>query len=69
MTSEDLKSFGVVDEVIPEPPGGAHTSPGDAIESIKVVIKQALSELTRVPVDQLLAERLRKYRCMGEFKE
>ncbi|UCC43874.1 MAG: acetyl-CoA carboxylase carboxyltransferase subunit alpha [Candidatus Zixiibacteriota bacterium] len=69
VTSEDLKNLGVVDDVIPEPPGGAHNRPGDAIESIKVVIRQALSELSKVPVEQLLVERLQKYRSMGEFKE
>ncbi|UCD64195.1 MAG: acetyl-CoA carboxylase carboxyltransferase subunit alpha [Candidatus Zixiibacteriota bacterium] len=67
-TSEDLISLGVIDEVIPEPPSGAHNDPKEAAATVKEKIVVALAELSAKPVQQLLAERLEKYRRMGEFE-
>ncbi|HOP07867.1 MAG TPA: acetyl-CoA carboxylase carboxyltransferase subunit alpha [candidate division Zixibacteria bacterium] len=69
VTAPDLIDLKIVDSVIPEPPGGAHTDHEAAAELVKAAIKKAFAELKEKPVDQLLAERLDKYRRMGEFTE
>lgn len=68
-TSTDLVRLGIVDGIIPEPPGGAHNDPKQAAESMKEAVMAAFNELSRLSVDQLLEERLRKYRRMGPFAE
>ena len=59
----------IVDKIIKEPPSGAHNDPAAAAELIKAEVIAAFSELKNVPVDELLAARLQKYRAMGEYKE
>lgn len=66
-TSEDLMALKIIDKVIKEPPSGAHNNPKAAAELIKKEIVTALEELKDKPVGQLLDERIRKYRQMGEF--
>jgi acetyl-CoA carboxylase carboxyl transferase subunit alpha len=66
-TAEDLLALGVIDKIIPEPTGGAHTDPAQSAKIVKAEILQTLDELKRKPVDLLLAERLQKYRRMGEY--
>jgi acetyl-CoA carboxylase carboxyl transferase subunit alpha len=68
-TSDDLLSLGIVDEVIGEPPSGAHNAPLAAAETVKKRIVGVLEELSVKPVEQLLEERMEKYRAMGEFEE
>jgi len=68
-TSDDLIELGLVDKVIPEPSGGAHNDYGASAEAVKREVLSALVELKKKPVDQLLAERLEKYRHIGEFDE
>ncbi|MEA3297273.1 MAG: acetyl-CoA carboxylase carboxyltransferase subunit alpha [candidate division Zixibacteria bacterium] len=69
VTSKDVMELGVIDSVIPEPSGGAHTNPAAAAELVKTEILNALKELLPKPVDQLLIDRLAKYRCMGQYAE
>lgn len=69
VVSSDLIDLKIIDKVIPEPPSGAHTDPQRAAELVKAEIVAALEELKKLPVDQLLVERLEKYRVMGEFDE
>lgn len=68
-TSADLVELRIIDEVISEPPGGAHNNHKEAAEIVKKRIMAALKELCAKPVDELLEERLQKYRRMGEFVE
>jgi len=68
-TSSDLIELGIIDEVIKEPVSGAHNAPTQAAKIVKERIQAALKELLAKPVDQLLAERLQKYRRMGEIDE
>ncbi len=68
-TSEDLISLGIVDKVIEEPHCGAHNNPQEAAERVKKEILAALQELKEKPLKELLAERIEKYRRMGEFEE
>ncbi|MEW6050194.1 MAG: acetyl-CoA carboxylase carboxyltransferase subunit alpha [Candidatus Zixiibacteriota bacterium] len=69
VTAEDLLNLGIIDGIIAEPPSGAHTDPVYAAASVKTELIRVLTELKQKPVDQLLAERLAKYRRMGEFRE
>ncbi len=67
LTAADLKKFGVIDEVIPEPVGGAHRSPREMGNTLKTYLVRSLRELRGKPTEQLLAERYEKFRAMGEF--
>ena len=67
MAASDLKSLGLIDGIIPEPPEGAHTDPDKAAESVKQAIHTALEELSSQPADQLIDDRYKKFRQMGNF--
>ncbi|KAA3635151.1 MAG: acetyl-CoA carboxylase carboxyltransferase subunit alpha [Calditrichaeota bacterium] len=67
VTSSDNLSLKIVDKVIKEPPSGAHTDPKQAAVYVKEAILDALKQLKETPVDQLLMNRLQKYRTIGEF--
>jgi acetyl-CoA carboxylase carboxyl transferase subunit alpha len=73
ITAADLKALEIVDEVVPEPPGGAHVNHEALYRSLDVVLARQLEELTAVPPDALLEARYRKFRNMGrlgrEFNE
>jgi acetyl-CoA carboxylase carboxyl transferase subunit alpha len=69
VVSSDLIDLGIIDKVIPEPPSGAHTDPPRAAELVRQELVAALDELARLPVEQLLDQRLQKYRVMGDFDE
>ena len=69
MTSRDLLRFGIIDEVIPEPLGGAHRDHREAASNLKSFLLRALRELTDVPLDDLLDRRYEKYRKIGVFVE
>jgi len=66
LTSKDLRRLGLVDEVIEEPLGGAHRDPKGAIERVKAQILTWLRELQATPIEELLAQRYRKFRSMGQ---
>lgn len=65
LTSHSALELGIVDEVVPEPPGGAHTDHDAAAILLKAAIVRVLDELAPVPVDDLLERRYRKFREMG----
>lgn len=67
ITSNDLKELGIIDEIIPEPEGGAHTDPEAAALSLDNVLDRQLTMLTQQPQRELLAERYEKFRRMGQF--
>lgn len=69
LTGPDLLKFGVIDEVIKEPLGGAHTNPEEAAKLVKSCVKKHLIELMKLPKDRLVEERYEKFRCMGNFGE
>ncbi|SFU45992.1 acetyl-CoA carboxylase carboxyltransferase subunit alpha [Alicyclobacillus macrosporangiidus] len=69
ITASDLLAFGIADEVLPEPPGGAQKDPAAMVARVKEKAVQALEELSRVPIAQLLQARYDKYRAMGSFAE
>jgi acetyl-CoA carboxylase carboxyl transferase subunit alpha len=63
----DLERLGVVDRVIPEPPGGAHRDPAAAAEEVGKAIEGALAGLEGRPIEELIEGRLQRYLEMGEF--
>jgi acetyl-CoA carboxylase carboxyl transferase subunit alpha len=69
LTAQDLLRFGVIDEVIKEPLGGAHVNPEEAANNIKASVKKYFIELMKVPKDELLVARYNKFRSMGPFEE
>lgn len=68
-TAPDLKGFGVVDEIIPEPAGGAHTNYQQAAALIDQQLQKALAELKALSVDRLVEQRYEKFRAYGAFFE
>ena len=68
-TSTHLRGFGVVDDVIEEPLGGAHRDHHHTAASLRNYIKKSLRELTATPLPKLLENRYQKFRRMGQFLE
>ena len=68
-TSKDLLSLGVIDEVIPEPLGGAHRDHHQTAANVKRFLLQSLRELVGTESDVLLQNRYEKFRSMGQFLE
>ena len=69
LSASDLIEQGVVDEVVPEPTGGAHRNPEAAFDAVGRAIATALDALTEQPAEALLATRLAKFDAMGAFTE
>jgi acetyl-CoA carboxylase carboxyl transferase subunit alpha len=69
ITAGDLKSFGVIDEIVPEPPGGAHANPGKAAELLAPYLERALKELQKLKPSLLTEERYKKFRKMGVYEK
>jgi len=65
LTAPDLLRLGVIDEIVPEPPGGAHLDPDAAIASVRAAVARHLRALRGVDPAALLARRYEKYRRMG----
>ncbi|MCA9056034.1 MAG: acetyl-CoA carboxylase carboxyltransferase subunit alpha [Planctomycetaceae bacterium] len=68
-TSRDLKELGIVDEVIPEPLGGAHRDHRRMAANLKGSLMSALDKLSGIPADKLLDHRYDKFRKIGVFEE
>ncbi len=69
MTAADLMGFGVIDEIVREPLGGAHRNHHRMASLLKQFLRNAMRELAAVPVPDLLEQRYRKFRRMGAFLE
>ena len=65
LTAKDLKEFGVIDEILPEPAGGAHMDPQTIAKTVEAAIRRNLKQLRKVKPDTLIARRYKKYRTMG----
>ena len=65
MTADDLQKFGITDQVIPEPLGGAHRDPALICDTVKKAIETHLSALLDLSTEDLLKHRSDKYRRMG----
>jgi acetyl-CoA carboxylase carboxyl transferase subunit alpha len=69
LTSADMKKNKLVDDIIPEPLGGAHYDKATAFKTVEQYILKGYSELKDLSTDELIAQRMLKYSKMGEFKE
>jgi len=67
LTAEDLAEFGVIDEIVREPVGGAHRDPELASRYVKEAVMRHLSEVEPLPSEELIQRRISKYAKMGEF--
>lgn len=65
LTAQDLLKMGIIDEIIPEPLGGAHRAPQETAENVKAVIKKYLKELKGETKEELLKGRYQKFRNIG----
>lgn len=68
-TSKDLLQFGIVEEVIPEPLGGAHRDHRTMAATLKGFLSSQLRRLTSVPPEKLLQRRYERFRKIGVFEE
>ena len=69
ITSYDLKELGIIDEIIPEPKGGAHRDLLVQAENIKQVLEQSLNQLRPYSTDELLEKRWEKYKQIGAYEK
>ncbi len=69
ITAQDLRGMGIADEIVPEPPGGAHCEPNHTITATVEAVLRHLAELRRCSPQQLLRGRYEKYRAIGCFAE
>jgi acetyl-CoA carboxylase carboxyl transferase subunit alpha len=69
ITADSLSKFGLVDEVLEEPLGGAHRNPKEAAEVLRNALIKNLDELEAMSIEQLLEARQRRLASFGQFKE
>lgn len=65
LTAQDLLNLGIIDEIIPEPLGGAHRQPQKTAEALKEAVNRNLKELRAFSKEALLKSRYKKFRSMG----
>lgn len=69
ITAQDLHQFGIIDQIIPEPLGGAHKDVSQMAIQIGQMLKRELPKLVQEPIETVLQKRYEKFRKMGEFIE
>ena len=69
LTAPDLLALGLIDEIIPEPAGGAHADPDAAAVALSEALERNLAELDGQPAETLKARRAQKYLKMGRYEE
>ncbi len=69
LTAHDLKSLGIIDEIVPEPSGGAHEDANAAAESLRAHLSRVLTDLRGKNITELLDARYEKYRTIGQGKK
>jgi acetyl-CoA carboxylase carboxyl transferase subunit alpha len=67
ITARDLLELQLIDEIVPEPEGGAHFDPESAARLLEPFLARALDELTALTPEKLLSQRYEKFRRMGQF--
>ncbi len=66
-TADDVKALGCVDDIVPEPDGGAHMDPAAAAAMLKQKLRWHLNELKAMPVEEMLRQRHEKFRNIAQF--
>ena len=69
LTAQDLLKLGVVDEIIPEPEGGAHRDHDLAAANLGSALRQNLQRVAETPIEHVLKKRYEKFRGLGNFAE
>jgi len=69
LTAQDLLKLDVVDEIVPEPEGGAHCDYDTAATNLGAALRQNLERGMNTPVEELLKKRYKKFRALGNFAE
>ena len=69
LTAQDLLKLEVVDEIVPEPEGGAHRDYDSVAANVGRALRRALQQVSRVPIAELLEKRYQKFRRLGVFSE
>lgn len=69
LTAPDLLQFGLIDQIVPEPPGGAHTDHRAMAERLDAALIDALSSVRDVSDEERITRRYDKFRAMGKFEE
>ena len=67
ISARELKALDLVDELVPEPLGGAHHDHRLAADNLKAMLLKHLNELKQLPIDELLEQRYQKFRAIGKF--
>lgn len=67
LTAKDLLNFGIADEIIPEPLGGAQKNPKKTADMLKNCMSKYLEEIKNIQVDKLIEDRYNKYRNIGKY--
>lgn len=69
LTAENMKAFGLVDGIIPEPAGGAHWDYNEAAEILKQHLVKILAEIRDIPAEERMQQRIEKFGKMGFWDE
>lgn len=67
LTAKDLLEFKLIDEIVPEPEGGAHYDREATAKFLDPYLTRALEELSKLSTKEILDQRYKKFRCMGQF--
>jgi acetyl-CoA carboxylase carboxyl transferase subunit alpha len=69
ITADTLKRLNLIDEIVPEPVGGAHRNHQEMANTVKGFLVKAFERLRRIPLEELLEQRYQKFRRMGVYEE
>jgi acetyl-CoA carboxylase carboxyl transferase subunit alpha len=69
ITAHELRELHIIDDIIPEPPNGAHTDSVTMIETVGAVLREQLAQLQALDIATLLERRYDKYRTIGQYQE
>ncbi len=69
ITAQDLLALGIIDEIVPEPTGGAHTDAPTMVATLGDYIRRHLDELLTLDIETLLERRYTRYRAIGRYEE
>ncbi|MFC4454404.1 acetyl-CoA carboxylase carboxyltransferase subunit alpha [Deinococcus sonorensis] len=69
LTGEDLRGLGIVEEVVPEPPGGAHLDPEAAAAALGEAVSRHLDSLSHLSAEELQRQRAERFRTLGAYAE
>lgn len=67
ISARELEEIGLIDELIPEPPGGAHRNYQATADNLKEALTKQLADLRQYPIDELIEMRYQKFRNIGKF--